>query len=174
MRYPKSRLEQLRSQIEINMGNNTIKTVGLSKRKSAAMKAWQWLGYLGLLPFILSLAASLFIQDWHDKAVQIFIFYSAIILSFLAGSLWRVKAAGNNNKHLAVSNLFSLIAFTALLMPTLISLMVLAIGFLSLFYYESFMKRNNDKKAAYLKMRFNLTSLVVLLHATALYFWTTL
>jgi hypothetical protein len=157
-----NKLKHFVSQIEVFIGKNTI------------MKTWQWLGYLGLLPFVLSLVVSLLVQEWLDRAKQIFVFYGAIILSFLAGSLWQVTAQKNNHHRQIISNGFALIAFAALLTPTLISIVVVAIGFMLIFYYENFKVKNSDGKTAYLKLRFNLTSIVVLLHVFALYFWTEL
>ena len=55
------------------------------------MKTWQWLGYLGLIPFLVCLW--LFETDSTSLATNLsfnpqqgFVYYSAIILSFLSGA----------------------------------------------------------------------------------------
>ncbi len=137
------------------------------------MKTWRTLGYLGLLPFLGALSASFLVQEWRLKGLQVFISYSAIILSFLAGSLWQVNTKESSVKRQIISNMFCLIAFLALLVETSLSLVILAVGYLWLFYYEKFLSNTHDLNH-YLKMRFHLTVAVVLLHAVALYFWTML
>ena len=46
------------------------------------------LGFAGLLPFIGALLALVLNVDLPFKAEQVFVFYSAIILSFLCGAIW--------------------------------------------------------------------------------------
>lgn len=147
------------------------------------MKTWQWLGYLGLLPFFLSLAISLSYPAWDEKAVQFFIFYSAIILSFLAGTLWNVEPVKSNStrpnvlkktsiqRRQIISNLFCLIALSALLVQPLIALVVLACSYIALFLFEESVTLKPREKTKYLSMRFNLTITVVLMHVITLFFW---
>ena len=73
------------------------------------MKTWQWLGYLGLIPFV---ACLWLFNAPIDSALnqtlfnpqQAFIFYSAIILSFLAGALWRKDTLSQDTKMQIFSN----------------------------------------------------------------------
>ena len=51
-------------------------------------ESWQVLGYLGLIPFLAALGLTFLPLTLSNSAMTIFIAYSAIILSFLAGSQW--------------------------------------------------------------------------------------
>jgi hypothetical protein len=76
------------------------------------MKTWQWLGYLGLLPFLACLWSATFASNsLLDNPQQAFIFYSAIILSFLSGSLWRKDTSALNVKSQMWSNIFCIYAY---------------------------------------------------------------
>ncbi len=143
-----------------------------SSQDHATITTWQWLGYLGLIPFITSLLISLLINHWHARATEFFIFYSAIILSFMAGTLWQVRLKPDNSQQHIASNIFCLIAFLALLTTQLASLIILALGYLGLFQYEEFIAQRDRSERKYLNMRFMLTSIVVVLHLLALFFWS--
>ena len=70
------------------------------------MKTWQTLGYLGLLPFFICLMVGVVIKGFESEAQKIFIFYSAIILSFISGSLWTVMDKSAKAKQQIISNIF--------------------------------------------------------------------
>jgi ABC-type uncharacterized transport system permease subunit len=136
------------------------------------MQTKQYLGYLGLTPFVLILlfeqtVARLFVQS----PVQIFIFYSAVILSFVAGTLWRKQNSLVNTKRQLLSNLFSLLAFTSLLMPHSIALMILATTYLALLSCEHYFDQVQPDNRSYLKMRLHLTALVIIMHIVAFVLW---
>lgn len=152
--------------------------LALTPRVKAKMKIWQWLGYLGLIPF----AACLWLyQISIDSAAnnllfnpqQAFIFYSAIILSFLAGTLWRKDTL---NLHIAtqiISNLLCLYAFVCLFIPIFYALIFLPLGYFSLLLAE-YMLCNNKETAytkSYFSMRLRLTVSVIFLHSMAIMFW---
>jgi len=101
------------------------------------------LGYLGLLPFIGGLVLMMFKETLFELfGQQIFITYSAIILSFLSGVLWGAALEGFDNTlgrtALILSNLFALAAWAALLLDGYAKLAValLAIGFLAVWFAE--------------------------------------
>ena len=49
----------------------------------------QWLGYLGLIPFLGFCAGFYWLEDWpRSVSVQGFVIYSLAIFCFLAGALW--------------------------------------------------------------------------------------
>jgi hypothetical protein len=138
------------------------------------MKSWQLLGYLGLLPFIACLYLSIETVDLNITAKQAFIAYSAIIISFIAGTLWRKD---NNSTYVSqqiISNVISLIAFVTLLIERDIALIILAFSFLFLFIFE---KKSvsciteNSVITGYMTMRFWLTLMVVSLHIIAYGLW---
>ena len=136
------------------------------------MQTKQYLGYLGLAPFALTLAldytdAQLFTQP----PAQIFIFYSAIILSFVSGTLWRQQSSNLNTKRQLLSNLFSLLAFASLLCSQQIAIIVLATSYLTLLCCEYLFDRNAPDCRDYLIMRFHLTALVILIHIIAFLLW---
>lgn len=136
------------------------------------MQTKQYLGYLGLTPFVLILlfeqtVARLFVQS----PVQMFIFYSAVILSFVAGTLWRKQNSHVNTKRQLLSNLFSLLAFTSLLMPHSIALMILATTYLALLSCEHYFDQVQPDNRSYLKMRLHLTALVIIMHIVAFVLW---
>jgi len=132
-------------------------------------RLWQSLGYSGLLPFIIATAMVWlgFKLPWLNAEFA-FISYSAIILSFISGSLWGratvLSTSSATGRLLIQSNLFSILAWTALLLnQTLISLTILAVGYVSLLAIERKAKElclNQD----YISMRFRLTLVVVILH----------
>jgi uncharacterized membrane protein HdeD (DUF308 family) len=133
------------------------------------MKSWQLLGYLGLLPFIACLYLSIESVNWCTTGKQAFIAYSAIIVSFIAGSVWR-----KDIKQQIISNIFSLIAFITLLIEPKMALIILAFSFSFLFIYEKKLtkfKTEDNRSNEYMRMRFWLTSIVVLFHIIAYILW---
>lgn len=148
-----------------------------------------WLGYLGLIPFLVPL--------WHmivavnngsgvDSASllglytpYVFITYSAIILSFLAGVLW---SKGRFDKHQEVSkkaivfsNIMALSAWTSLIiinysqMLTMFAVALLLGGFGSLLLAERSLNIDSQDKN-YWRMRLVLTTIVIVAHSLVLAF----
>lgn len=138
------------------------------------MKISQTLGYMGLMPFIISLYLSINDTGWLLDAKQVFIAYSAVILSFIAGTTWQNSDETKHDRRKIVSNIFSLFAFLTLLVNQHIALMILAANYILLFLYESklvTLNQENDRNPVYMAMRFRLTCIVVLLHGSAYYLW---
>ena len=138
------------------------------------MQTQETLGYLGLTPFILALvfdksSSALF----NVPAEQVFIFYSAIILSFIAGTLWRKHNDRLSIKLQLCSNLFSLLAFFALLLPNGLAIMVLATVYPAILLCEYYFEPAKTANKSYLRMRLNLTTLVVMMHIVAVVLWRT-
>lgn len=159
---------------------------------------WRGLGYLGLLPFIgclwlfeylPQLAEVDFLQPYLNtfvvKPQQAFIFYSTIILSFMAGSLWK-KDTYNANTHTSkinspssskalsvISNLICLFAFACLFLSIFYSLILLPLGYLCALLIEYYFCNKKDPSFTpqYIKMRIILTAIVISLHAIALILW---
>lgn len=107
-------------------------------------------------------------------AQQAFIAYSAIIVSFVAGTLWRKAEDNARLTQQVISNLLSLIAFTTLLVPRDLALIVLSFSFTFLFLYEkklAMTEQVNDFDVTYMRMRFWLTFIVLSLHTSAYYLW---
>ena len=136
------------------------------------------LAYLGLVPFLLCL-----ICIWTDKTLfglsahQVFIAYSAIILSFLSGILWgnaidHIKTSLSRNA-LLLSNLFALIAWGVLLHSPasyVWSELVLLFGFVAVWFAEKKIREveKENRPADYQPMRNKLTAIVAVFHLAAL------
>ncbi|WP_089658755.1 DUF3429 domain-containing protein [Franzmannia pantelleriensis] len=102
------------------------------------------LGAAGLLPFAMTLTmAWVAPSDWQAWAVSAFLFYSAVILSFLGGVQWGVAMSLDAPEDAAFaarmlrSMLPSLIAWPALLLSDLAATVILLAGYLLIHAYES-------------------------------------
>jgi heme/copper-type cytochrome/quinol oxidase subunit 2 len=138
------------------------------------MKTWKILGYLGLIPFAVFFyygsEQSLFVINSKFS----FIGYSAIILSFIAGSLWRESSIYRNSQTQIISNLVSLIAFVCLLVNISTSLIVLPITYSFIFVYQLKLYNQSTEKefsSEYMTMRFWLTLVVIIFHLLAFNLW---
>ena len=131
------------------------------------------LGYLGLLPFIGGLVLLVMDRTFFDlSGQQVFIAYSAVILSFLSGVLWGAALECFGSKlgrgALIFSNLFALLAWAALLLDgySKLAVLLLAIGFLAVWFAEKHI-RTAEKSASpdsYQTLRNRLTTGVVAMH----------
>ncbi|MCS5593223.1 MAG: DUF3429 domain-containing protein [Porticoccaceae bacterium] len=139
------------------------------------------LGYAGLIPFMVPVW--LMINGfWFGSGLQsaalfglyapfVLIAYSAVILSFMTGTLWaswQVADSQSIDKPIVLmSNLLALSAWCALLLiyvapiMTIFAVTLLMLGFVSLLWAE---RRVNPLAKQYWRMRLSLTSLVTLLH----------
>lgn len=134
------------------------------------------LASLGIIPFALSTYLS-----WSNTAffglsgLEFFITYSAIILSFMSGTLWgqRIhKDINSLSKYVLLSsNAISLGAWLSLLIDVpVLSIALLFLGFISIFWVEAkSLKQSESADARYLNMRFALTIIVCVLHLLVLY-----
>jgi Protein of unknown function (DUF3429). len=148
-------------------------------RPSSADRTMLNLGYLGLLPFVGGLGVS-----WTGMTVfglageQLFITYSAVILSFLSGVLW-----GNglddayprlSRYTLVLSNVLALLAWGAMLQSTTQLSVVtgaLMAGYSIVWLAERWIRhyqQKNAQPAGYQTMRDRLTLCVMALHALLL------
>jgi hypothetical protein len=135
------------------------------------MKWCKVLGYLGLIPFIVCLYLSSEIAFFGIYTTQAFVAYSAIILSFVAGTIWQRDADVYQDKRHIISNIFSLIAFASLLVVHEVALILLALSFIFLFVYENSLSKKPKLPTDYMNMRFWLTQIVVLLHVIGYGLW---
>ena len=145
------------------------------------LKLMHILGYAGLIPF--GIPVCLMLNDlwfgseirngipWAVHAPDIFISYSAVILSFMCGTLWaRWQTIGNNRLAkgaVLVSNLLALSAWGALLLmfiasvPKVFCVILLMFGFISLLTAERML---GTAVMVYWRMRLSLTAIVLTLH----------
>ncbi|NUY56929.1 DUF3429 domain-containing protein [Salinivibrio sp. EAGSL] len=138
------------------------------------------LGYLGLLPF-----AGALVVSWTGLTVfglageQLFITYSAVILSFLSGVLWGSGLDNppptSNRYALVLSNVFALLAWGALVKgatPLSLTVSVLTAGYFLVWLTERWIRyrqQKNDQPAGYQTMRDRLTLSVMAFHALLLF-----
>lgn len=132
------------------------------------------LGCAGLLPFLAALLASAIgVSGLSVTPRWLFVSYSAIILSFLCGSLWgqllRSDFDARTFSLMLISNLIALLAWTSLLVTDLeigIVLGMLAAGFLAVLASEYIhgKKITDDTDRDYLRLRWGLTTAVVAMH----------
>ena len=131
------------------------------------------LGYAGLLPFlgaVWAAYAELSFGAW--SASHLFLSYSVIILSFLAGALWgkaKELEESNVNRFLLISsNVFALTAWLAVLLGKdylSAGLAVSMTGFILVYLVEHKTRGLlQGMDSAYLKFRLTLTSVVCLAH----------
>ncbi len=98
----------------------------------------QRLGYLGLVPFIAAAAGPWVLYDHTPWILQAFHYYSAIILAFMAGTVWGVRLdyGRADPGTLIVSIVIALGAVGSLLLPMRGALILLAAGYLFLLQWE--------------------------------------
>jgi hypothetical protein len=138
------------------------------------MKTTKILGFMGFIPFLISFYLSIQSVIWQLESKQIFIAYSAIILSFIAGTIWEKSGQKTHDKQRIISNVFCLSAFIALLVNQYFALVILGISYPLLFLYETRLDNLNKQSGiikGYLTMRLQLTVGVILLHIIAFIMW---
>ena len=144
------------------------------------------LGSEGLMPFIISVGYMVS-GVWLGGGLQsasifglyapyIFLTYSAIILSFLAGTLWgKWETFPSNRRSAAVlifTNLTSLLAWLSLTVIhisqflSILAVALLSAGYLGILGVETTFKSSSR---GYWNLRISLTTVVVLLHWTTLF-----
>ncbi|MBT5796387.1 MAG: DUF3429 domain-containing protein [Porticoccaceae bacterium] len=139
------------------------------------------LGYVGLIPFVVPVLLMLdgfwFGPGFQSTALfglygpYVFIAYSAVILSFMSGTLWASWQLVENQSLaqpiVLMSNILALSAWCALLLiyvapiMTIFAVTLLMLGFVSLLWAE---RQVNPVSEQYWRMRLSLTSLVTGLH----------
>jgi len=134
------------------------------------------LAVLGIIPFAFATYLSWVHQTFFEKSgLYLFASYSAIILSFLAGTLWGQLIHKDNtlfSKSLLIgSNIITLGAWCSLLLDaSTLSISLLFLGFISIFWLEArALKLVKETPTSYINMRFSITAVVCILHLLVLY-----
>lgn len=137
---------------------------------STKTKLMQILGYGGLVPFLLTALAELMALELPVpvEPMTLLLTYGAIILSFLAGTLWgRAMHRADSeptNLLLILSNAFALLAWLTLLLNTVFwSLLLQMLGFALLLAFERGLARGTlmTSQSSYYPMRLILTTGVI-------------
>lgn len=134
----------------------------LNETYFSRQKVIQALGYSGLLPFIL---ASIFTYSQNtDIAVIAFKtlhIYSVAIFLFLCGSWWGMALIRHHKVMAMASNAFFLLALGSYLtLDQALSLFVMPLFFILLFWLESYISLFKNQPEYYSQLRFTLTVIV--------------
>lgn len=128
------------------------------------------LGFLGLIPFIVSSLAELMqvTSLFGFQPLDLLITYGAIILTFLGGVLWgralHRAESEPNNALLVLSNAFAILAWLTLLLDSSAwSLGLQMAGFATLLFFEQKLARSSAMTSymGYYRIRLILTSAVI-------------
>jgi hypothetical protein len=140
----------------------------------------QWLGYLGLIPFIGQALAAVLGPAGEDglatHAALGVVTYGAAILSFLGGITWGLTVNNPNlagtggSREFIYSMLPALGAWAALLLPTTLALWFLALGFAIAFIHDYRAAGIHGLPAWFIRLRLHLSlGAVIAVTVTALY-----
>ncbi|MCB1942722.1 MAG: DUF3429 domain-containing protein [Candidatus Accumulibacter sp.] len=127
-----------------------------------------WLGYGGLLPFLVLAPASLF--DPHHATIwsDALFAYGALILTFVGALHWGFAmtltdlSASQRTWCFVWSVVPTLIAWSALLFSPMPASVLLVTGFLAHYWQDRFLIAASHLPAWYLPLRFRLTSVACL------------
>lgn len=126
----------------------------------------QWLGYLGLIPFVLVPLLGAFGLMEPGQTLRVFQLYSALILGFMAGVLWPVLyRPKSTNRRALVAVAFPIVSLVGFALMTPSHFLVLqAVLFVGLRLFEYLAGVDRQYPAGYPSLRWQLTSIVVLMH----------
>lgn len=133
-------------------------------------KTYSMLGYAGLLPFIISTSLILMGQTLFSiDPFVLFTTYSAIILSFLAGTLWGRESSQvhylNDDNLLIISNVVSVLAWVAVVVNHLyVSLLILMLGYVVVYIKDRQQWREKILSDQYIQLRGHLTTVALVCH----------
>lgn len=129
--------------------------------------AWG-LGVAGLIPFAVALLLAWWGPTvWQVVATYSFVYYSAVILSFLGGVHWGAaiqNAQEGSRRRLVLAMVPSLLAWPALMMNTVSGLWILLAGFILIGGYDMSREGRVGFPRWYLTLRAVLTLVVAILH----------
>ena len=129
-------------------------------------RATRWLGYGGVAPFALGLAAVLLAEPGpvQARAVELTLAYGAVILSFLGAVHWgrliERGALDHNPAQAAWGVLPSILGWLTLALPAPVALVVQAVLFVQVYLVDRRLLRGEPAAGPYLSLRGRLTGLV--------------
>ena len=130
--------------------------------------------YLGLLPFFASALGPWILPESEVQLTRFLLFYSAVILVFLAGAMWAIALfvgpayVSPARRHIHIAILFSLWPVGAYFLMDAYAIALMAMGFLLLLFWEKcFFK--TIYPAWYQVFRHKITFIVVACHMLALF-----
>lgn len=128
---------------------------------------FKFLGYAGLIPFLLIPALTYFDMLSYVSAFTHFVQYSAIILSFFGGVHWFNSISENKVDHqVYIAMMPSIVAWLSLVfLEGKFLLMVLSLSYIAILMYDKYtLKLSPEMIVEYTTLRVVLTSVVVLSH----------
>ena len=129
------------------------------------------LGYAGLAPFVVFSIGTWVPLPFVSHPVDVLIAYAAVILAFMGAIHWGAAMAGPDRlrtRYFIASVIPALVAWSALLMPKPVALIVLLAGFVSLYAFDRAAGQRQDFPGWYVPMRLRLTTMVAVCLAVAL------
>ena len=129
------------------------------------------LGYAGLIPFVVLSIGAWLPLPLIPYPVDTLIAYAAVILAFMGAIHWGAAMAcpdGLRTRYFIASVIPALVAWTTLLMPQAIALIVLLAGFVGLYLFDRAGSRLQEIPGWYVPMRLRLTTVVAVCLAVAL------
>lgn len=134
------------------------------------------LAILGIFPFIFTTYLSLTNGSFLGKSgVTLFATYSAVIVSFIGGTMWgrliELPHSCNGAKLLFCSFATLFCAWISLLLKTPeLSVVLLLLSLITIFWVDArWLKQANNAKPYYTSLNFGLTSVTSIMHLLALY-----
>lgn len=129
----------------------------------------RWYGYGGLIPFIglTALAMVPSVLPFSLSASDLFLYWSAIILSFMAAIIWGLAlfVAGVKEKPaLSVAVGLTIVGWVALLLPNHFALVILVLAYAGLWRFEQTHSFKQVYSADYRRLRTQLTTVVIACH----------
>ena len=121
--------------MSINQESN-LETVKQEKVSQETVTTYM---YVGLLPFFAAALGPWVVADYEALLTTFFLFYSSLILLFLAGVLWALALLvplAWPRRHLPLARVFSLWPLLAYCLPEAYGLVLMAAGFLLLLFWE--------------------------------------
>ena len=146
------------------MANYHLST-GRIKQLSGKVLTAKWLGYAGLIPFIVFSIGSWLPLPMITDATFLLTAYAAMILSFMGAIHWGVAMANtgdNNGKYFIASVIPALSAWLALIIPQNYAIILLMTGFIGLIIYDWSVEEAQRLPDWYIPMRNKLTLVVVI------------
>lgn len=139
-----------------------------SRRQTRAANGY---GFAGLVPFAVALALIYLGQTDAQRSLgqDLFVYYGAVILSFLGGIRWGAALSRPSAKALGLSVAPSLLALMALLLDRSLGMQVLAGGFVVVGLFDVLRRTESGWPQWFKQLRSRLTIAVVVLHLLAIF-----
>lgn len=133
----------------------------------------RWYGYGGLIPFVglTGLVAASVPLPFALQPVDLFLYWSAIILSFMAAIIWGLALFVSGIKEkpaLSIAVGLTILGWVALLLPTHIGIVLLITAFAGLWRFEQTQAFKQVYSADYRRLRSQLTGVVIICHLIVL------